>query len=431
MIKQLPITVLLLFFAMLHTTGVRAADIRPFISNSGSYRAIVVEGDIEPGDFKKFVRIAKENQGKVSGVYIFSPGGDFYEAMKIGRAMRALELSSQVPMRGTTGRPVCEGDDSEPKPKNPENCTCASAGFFVHIGAIHRGGTYLAVHRPYFVKGRFGNLSQSDAQKAFDALQDSAHAYMQEMGVPKHIQEEVLGTPSERVLVLDDKTVKTYFWLELPYRHEWKKNRCSKLSELENQRIEDYSLLLSQTRNLTETNLSKAEWNNLSDLHRKRNEEIRCDIEIEKQSRVEAYTRYFGVQPIDSVTQDFSEWSGATKYLGRLFHDLQAEDRFEEEELAGSYFLNRAATTTTPAISLSNFRTRQKIVSWIGMVSTPSPSPEYTQRLIQSLEIAWGKPSGGSGASKWLWEKREFLAKLTYEPVSAEGPFLSLVITSK
>jgi hypothetical protein len=140
MAKRLLTTVLFLLFPILHTAVASAADIRPFISDSGSYRAIVIEGNIEPGDFETFVRIAKENQGKVSGVYIFSPGGDFYEAMKIGRAMRALELSSQVPMRGPAGRPVCENDGFGPKPKSPNNCTCASAGFFITLAQSTEAG---------------------------------------------------------------------------------------------------------------------------------------------------------------------------------------------------------------------------------------------------------------------------------------------------
>lgn len=432
MTKRLLTTALFVLVAMLHTAVASAADIRPFIAGSGSYRAIVIEGNIEPGDFETFVRIVKENQGQVSGVYIFSPGGDFYEAMKIGRAMRALELSSQVPMRGPDGRPVCEDDGFGPKPRDPNNCTCASAGFFIHIGAIHRGGTYLAVHRPYFAKGKFGDLSQADAQKAFDVLQESARTYMQEMGVPKHIQEDVLGTPSERALVLDDKTVKTYFWLALPYRHEWKKNRCSKLSESETQRMEDYSRRLLRARSAAETGLSKAEWNDLSALQKKRDEEGRCDIEIEKQSRIEAYTRYFGVKPADYAEQDFSKWSDSAKYLGRRFYELQAEERFDEGEFLGSFFLERAATANAPTIRLSDSLYRQKkVVARIGMASTPNPSPEYTRRLVQSLEGAWGKRSGGNGTTEWLWHKKEFSAKLTYEPVSAEGPLLRLVIESK
>lgn len=433
MTKRLLTTALFLLFAMLHTAVTSAADIRPFISGSGSYRAIVIEGNIEPGDFETFVRIAKENQGKVSGVYIFSPGGDFYEAMKIGRAMRALELSSQVPMRGPAGRPVCKDDGFRPKPKDPNNCTCASAGFFIHIGAIHRGGTYLAVHRPYFAKGKFGDLSQADAQKAFDALQESARTYMQEMGVPKHIQEDVLGTPSERALVLDDKTVKTYFWLELPYRHEWKKNRCSKLSESETLRTEDYSRRLLQARSPAEADLSKVEWNDLTSLQKKQDEETRCDIGIEKQSRIEAYTRYFGVKPTDYAEQNFSKWSESAKYLGRRFYELQAEERFDDEKFEfDSHSLTRPATSNTPDISILDSPSKPRVVSKVRLVGILNPSPELIQRLVLSLEGAWGKHSGGNGATEWLWNKKEFSARLThFDPFPAEQSFLGLTIESK
>lgn len=58
-----------------------AADIRPYIFGSGAYRLIVIEGNIEPGDYDNFLRIVKENQGQVSGVWLFTPGGDFQEAM--------------------------------------------------------------------------------------------------------------------------------------------------------------------------------------------------------------------------------------------------------------------------------------------------------------------------------------------------------------
>lgn len=420
------------FLAILQTAVATAADIRPLISYSGSYRVIVIEGNIEPGDFETFIRIAKENQGQISGVYLFSPGGDFYEAMKIGSAMRALELSSQVPMRSESGRPICDDDVlSSPKPKTANNCTCASACFFIHIGAIHRGGTFLAVHRPYFEKGKFGELSQADAQKYFEALQESARTYMEEMGVPKHIQEDVLGTPSERALVLDDKTIKTYFWLELPYRHEWKKNRCSKLSESEAQRAEDYSRRLLKAESTSDAVLSKAEWSDLSSLQKKQDEESRCDIEIEKQSRIDAYARYFGVAPNDYAEHNFTNWSGATKYLGRRFYELLGDERFDEDEFSGLSFLARAATANSPAIHLSDSRTNPKVVTRVSVVSTPNPSSEFSQHLIRSLESAWGKRSGGNGNTEWLWDKKDFSAKLSYESASAEGPYLGLVIESQ
>jgi hypothetical protein len=233
----------ILFFVLtILSTKIWAANIRPYISGTGTYRAIVIEGKIIEGDFDTFQKIVKDNLGKVNGVWLFSPGGDFYEAMKIGRAMRSLELSSMVPRRDSRGLPECKKifDNLHP-PKNPSNCTCASACFFIHIGAIHRGGTYLAVHRPAFEKGQFGKLSQSDAKRAFDALQNSARKYMEEMGVPLHIQEDVLGTPSDKALLLDEKTIKTYFWLKIPYRHEWILNKCSQLSAAERKRSDKYS----------------------------------------------------------------------------------------------------------------------------------------------------------------------------------------------
>jgi hypothetical protein len=192
------------------------------------------------GDFEKFIRIIRENEGQVSSVYCFSPGGDFYEAMKIGRAMRALELSSHVPVRDPSGRPACYRFPIFPVPRDLRNCTCASAGFFIHVGGVHRAGTFLAVHRPYFEKGRFGTLPLPEAKKAFDALQEDARQYMNEMGVPKHIQEDVLRTASNQVLVLDEKTVNTRFLGALPYIYEWTKNKCEGVAGTEQRRNENY-----------------------------------------------------------------------------------------------------------------------------------------------------------------------------------------------
>lgn len=433
--QKLMISIFCLLFANIQVHEAAAADIRPYIPSSGSYRAIVIEGNIEPGDFETFIRIIRENQAQIRTVYIFSSGGDFYEAMKIGRAMRALELHSQVPMLDPSGHPSCETIGFFPTPNDPKNCTCASAGFFIHIGGISRGGTFLAVHRPYFEKGRFGNLSQADAKKAFDTLQDSARDYMQEMGVPKHIQEDVLGTPSDRALILDEKTVKTYFWLELPYRHEWIQNRCSRLSATEEEKSSDYTRRIQHTpaSNLPQA-LSKDEWADLDALQKKRTEGFNCAAAIGKQSRADAYERYFGGKPTDFGNHNFMKWSEAPKYLGKQFDELLGEEKFElkEEKLKSLEvsYLTRTATAASPYISLSDLDSKPKIVGSVSLIE-PNPSPEFTLRLLQTLENAWGKHSGGDGSTEWIWNGNEFFAQLTYNPVSGEGPFLGLVIKAK
>lgn len=404
---------------------VLAANIRPLIVGSGSYRVIVIEGNIKPGDSDTFISIAKENQGKVSGVYLFTPGGDFYEAMKIGRAMRALELSSQVPMRDSIGRATCE--DSFATPKDPRNCTCASAGFFIHIGGVHRGGTYLAVHRPYFGKGKFGELSQADAKREFDALQQSARTYMEEMGVPGHIQEDVLGTPSDKTLLLDDKTIKTYFWLELPYRHEWIINKCSLFLADERKRFEDYL-------NRSPGSFTTAESDDFDALLKKDSEKRKCAIKVNKQSRFEAYTKYFGENPTDYKNHDFSKWALAPKYIGKRFYDLLSEEKFEEEnqEIISLHSLKRNATANAPSISLSDsLLSEPRVVSLVILASPPNPSKDFIHLVVSTLEENWGNSKINENSDKWSWIMDKYTAELKYETGFASGSSLVLVIDEK
>lgn len=413
----------------LSSGGAIAADIWPYIDRSGLYRAVVIEGQIEEGDYDTFIKIVQENQAKINGIYLFTPGGDFVEGMKIGRAVRALELSSQAPMMDSNGNPVCDTGFG-PKPKAPENCTCASAGFFIHIGAIHRGGTYLAVHRPYFSKGKFGDLPQDEAMKAFDALQNSARDYMEEMGVPKHIQEDVLGTPSDKVLLLDDKTIKTYFWQELPYRHEWVRNRCSIMTSSDEARFDLYAKRLIATKNPREAGLSKSEWSDLEDLNKKKGQEQDCAVKINNQSRIEAYANFFKTKPNDASGQNFNVWAESTMYIGRKFNKITPDEEFNEELQSGFTFLSKKFTATSPITILSG-RTKSKTVTRVSVISQPDPSPDYIKSVIDVLSKAWGSPSGGDGIATWTWTTKDYRSNLKFEPVSASGPYLALVVEAK
>lgn len=272
------------------TREASAAEMRVVIEGAGSDRALAIEGHIATGDFDTFIRLIREHQATI--VYLFSPGGDFTEAMKIGRALRALELPSRVPMRTSSDRPTCGGLPGI-VPTDPRNCTCASACFFIHVASTHRGGDYLAVHRPYFATGEFGRLSQEDAMKAFDALQLTATQYMEDMGVPTHVQEDVLGTPSDRTLILDGKTVETYFSGDLPYRDEWIRSRCSRLSPDERGRLEQQSERLLTEGPAADARPAERESADLRDLQTRHSEERTCAIAVHKESRRAAYEKYF------------------------------------------------------------------------------------------------------------------------------------------
>jgi hypothetical protein len=387
---------------------------------SGALRTIAIEGPIEHGDFDKFIRLVKENQGRINGVALFSPGGDFEEAMRIGHALRVLDLESMVPSLNDRGLPLCGTTDILPKPKDPKNCIAASAAFFIHIGAVERSGLHIVVHRPYFGSKAFGKLPEREAKKAFNALQDVSKAYMDEMGVPKRVQEDVLGTASDQGLVLDEKTVRTYFLGTLPYYHEWIRSRCGQLTDQESQRLEEYTQRIVSNRNPSKTALTDEESADLGLLNRKRQEETHCEISASKERRLASYAKYFGAKPDDSSNYNFSRWTDPVRYLGRPFDELLAEERFDEEKFAGMFMLKRLPTATTPRMQIYDSKQNPRTVKSLSVLSAPNPSVEFKDRLVVTLETAWGKPSSASANTR-EWATKTFFATLELDFKSGEG----------
>lgn len=396
--------------------AMQAAEMRVHVYPN--YRVLDIEGVIEPGDYARFLKIAEESQGKLGGVYIFSPGGDFLEAIKIGKALRALELSSQVPQRGRDGRAVCE-EFGESKPRQPENCTAASAGFFIHIGAVHRGGTYLAVHRPYFNPDQFKNLSQDEAQTTYAKLLEVARSYMNEMAIPIHVQEEVLNTPSDKARLLDEKTIQTHIWGTPAYRHEWMRAKCSTMNPSQVQRKAQLG-----SRLVTGASLGDRDSFDLRELQNQQDKDDRCEIDLIRESRRAAFTKFFGVPPSDVIKHNFSKWADAQKYLGRTFEDLVSEERFEADpELLGRSGLSKKATSTSPATSVMDEKHKKRFVSWISMTYS-GPTEEFMQVLLETLTSAWGKPLSSSNSQRW--SSKAFSAELRYE---TRGPTPAAMLT--
>jgi len=397
--------------ATLHAS--QAAEMRLNVMGSASF--LDIEGVIEPGDYERFLRIAKDSQGKLVGVSLYSPGGDFLEAIKIGKALRALEISSQVPMRTRDGRAVCE-KSAVSTLRNSENCTAASAAFFIHIGAIHRGGTYLAVHRPHFDPSKFRNLSQTEAQVAYGQLLSTAKDYMNEMAIPSHVQEEVLNTPSDKTVLLDERAIRTHIWGDLPHRYEWRRAKCSRMTPKQAQRYQE----LTQKPRLDAH--EREEWRALDGLNK---EESRCEIALVTESRRVAYTKFFAISPSDVIGHDFSKWLAAPRYLGRTFEDVTSEERFEPGiGLAGSSVLEKQATSKSPATTLMDSKAKKRFVSWVS-VYHEAPSEEFMETLRGKLTASWGKPSVYD--ETWHWNTGHFKAILEHH-AKERTPFVTLVI---
>lgn len=286
-------TIFLLLFLFSSLSGFsNAAEFRNY-----KREFLILEGPIVQGDFDKFISQIKDGQGAISEIFIFTPGGDFEEAMRIGRAIRALKLATSAPSHDDNGNPDCSillNDGSAVI--DPSNCTCASAGFMIYIAGTSRWGLYLVVHRPYFDKKYFGALPEDVAKEKFDALQISAAKYMTDMGVPNLIQEEVLGTPSEDGLLLDEQTVRRFFLGDLPSYHEWIQSKCSVLTDEERSQLNDYTKRMT-TPGFQQTDFSDEDWATEGQLQKKQDLEDKCAIEQGKRDRLLAFQGISGHLP--------------------------------------------------------------------------------------------------------------------------------------
>ncbi|HEY2347150.1 MAG TPA: hypothetical protein VGH80_14960 [Xanthomonadaceae bacterium] len=396
-----------------------SADFREV--TSGTDRQLVIEGEIESGDFQKFLDAIKANQGQISTVWIFSPGGDFDEAMNIGRAMRALELASMVPTQNRFGKPQC--DSKVARPLDPAHCIAASAGFMMHIGGVWRGGSYLIVHRPYVDRKSFSELSEAQAQVRFAALQANARSYMSEMGVPAQIQERVLATPSDDRFVLDEATVKTYFSGDLPARHEWLVARCSRMSQGDRTRLDLLRNRLSRKSGRDFTSQEEAELKLLDQVDL---EEESCRIPLAESGRMAAFENYFHAKASAHAEQPFGAWVSAANDLGLGFSDAVEKNGFVEQLFPDASHLERAATAHSPMVMEFDMPQAVGVVSKISVFSPPDPSALYEHQLLDTLNKSWGASKSSNGLPM-VWKRKAFVATLSHQG-SAESESLVLQI---
>jgi hypothetical protein len=218
------VTVCFLAFA----SDVHAADIRLFHQRGDSpdSQKIVIEGRIQPGDYEKFVATAKEASGYIEEVFLYTPGGDFVEGMKIGRAMRALRLSARAPLTRE-----CEGESLEFMLKegflmDPHNCVCASAGFFMLAGAVFRSGDEIYVHRPFLQPERLAGLSGTQASEVAGLLKKESENYLKDMGLPQSIVDYVWSIPGKDAVKLSPEIRSKYFSLFISEYQDWYNARC-------------------------------------------------------------------------------------------------------------------------------------------------------------------------------------------------------------
>jgi hypothetical protein len=157
------------------------------------YRGVLVlEGTIVAGDYDKFREFlgTKSNFDKISGgVFLASPGGNVAEAMRMGRLIRALRLTTDVPSGPPSGIP--KYGESLIKPNHLVNprayYLCASACFFVYVAGIYRNLSWvgrLGIHRPSQLQSNARALSNDEVLQSNWFVREVVKNYLKEMSVP-------------------------------------------------------------------------------------------------------------------------------------------------------------------------------------------------------------------------------------------------------
>jgi hypothetical protein len=208
--------------------GASAAEVSVYKDSKVRY-SIVIEGVIEPGDFEKVYDALKENGPLATRMFLFSPGGDVEEAIKIAELIRELKLETRIPLpQGTIDRALntikyAESCSDLHAPRNIENCVCASACTILWVAGVRREFGLLRVHRPKLSDQFFANLDPSEAERAYNEMSERVDSVLRFYGFPDEGIQKMKSVPSYRNEEYKPHGVPTI----VPYFDELLTARCS------------------------------------------------------------------------------------------------------------------------------------------------------------------------------------------------------------
>jgi hypothetical protein len=144
---------------------------------------LTFRGTITKGDHQKLVKMIRQQPAKFSGVImkIDSDGGDVLEAIKIGQIVKDLYF-------------MILNDDGQ----------CASACFFIYVSSPSRLAADLGIHRPYFDKSEFSNMSADEAQRRYGELTSNIKKFLNKNQVPTYLAEKMFSLSSDEIYWLTD-----------------------------------------------------------------------------------------------------------------------------------------------------------------------------------------------------------------------------------
>ncbi|MDH5764147.1 MAG: hypothetical protein OEZ51_14330 [Nitrospinota bacterium] len=201
---------------------------------------ILIDGEISTGDLIKILELSKKLllKNKELQFRLNSSGGDFFEALDIGKFIKKLHARTMI-----------VGEISRDPSKPLTNCFSSCFLIFTSGSIRDYNGNnqifdssgnklvktipVLGIHRPKINPAQFGSLSPNDAKASYKMIFQDASKFLSDSGVPKDIIDEMFRVSSQEIrLITKEEFIKRIGFTQA-YFAEWIQDKCGALEKKE------------------------------------------------------------------------------------------------------------------------------------------------------------------------------------------------------
>jgi hypothetical protein len=108
----------------------------------------------------------------------------------------------------------------------------------------------IGLHRPFYDKEYFSNLSSEEAGSEYDKLDNVVRKYLIDMSIPTKTIDIMMSTPSDRVYIMRNESIIDAIGKRYPAYHEWVIAKCGSMPKEEERDIELVKSLLTYPKML-------------------------------------------------------------------------------------------------------------------------------------------------------------------------------------
>jgi hypothetical protein len=213
--------IVIAYIGSMNTNSTYAATItvqKPFYIN--------IVGPIVAGDYDRFVSAIRGTRQEITTVTTVGPGGNVQEAIRVGRLIRKLNLTTEAPFTAEMNPVMRPQTCARASAVNSQTeCTCASACTLIWFAGRSRFGNDLLIHSIKYDPEYYSKLTPSEASKQYRTGTAEIKNYLDEMDVPSGVFDEMFRMPSSMIQRIPDQTFLSIRIYPADFQ-EWLDARC-------------------------------------------------------------------------------------------------------------------------------------------------------------------------------------------------------------